>query len=652
MSLPHVLVVDDNAADANLVRERLKGCVVDHAANFSQALERVRDQAFDAILLDMHLPDGEGPALVGRLRLRAPGAAIVVLSGSMAEASNGRDAIAAGAQDWLAKDHIGSAQLRRSVDYAIERKATERRVAEREERFRQLADTTDSVFWVMSADLGTIIYVNPAFDRLFGTNRDRLYEDATLWRHFVEPEDLDSVVHALEKLASGEAPFDLQYRIRRPDNVRRWVRARGFTLRDPDGRVYRLAGTIDDVSAIRESEERAADATRRLDQILQTAAEGIYGLDRRGVITFANEAAARLLGVPSGEMVNRRAHANHHHTRADGTPHPQEACPIYAVLQDGETRRVDEDVFWTPDGKPIWVSYVTAPMVRNGEIEGAVVVFADVSERHRAREQLLKAHTDLEAAHAQLQEQERFRVQLLNNVAHDMGTPITVLQLRLTMLAQEPAAEDGRRIIGKEAFESLASNVGRLTLLTKDLRDVALMASGNFRLVRARADMTPVLRGVLRDLGEIAAKAEIALRAEIPPGPLVAEADTERATQAVTNLVTNAIKFTPPGGDVLLRARVDDGAVVVEVSDTGPGVPDGARDRLFLPFSQVHQDTDVKKGTGLGLFIVRGILRAHGGEAELLPREAGRGATFRLTFPRAAAAASAPVARQGAAGRT
>lgn len=627
-----LLVIDDNPADAELVRAHLDRADIEHAPTVAQGLAILRDgKPFDAVLLDMHLPDGQGPSLVGRVARAAPYVPIVVLSGSMSEPEAAAEALRVGAQDWIGKDHMDRTLLSRTINYAIDRKAAQRRLAESDERFRQLADNTDTVFWVMTADLSRVLYLNPAFDRLFGTNRETIYDDVTTYYTLVDPSDLPELVQALERLARGDAPLDVRVRLVRPDNERRSARVRGFTIRDAKGAVYRIAGTIEDVTMLATAEERAAASARRFESILASAGEGIYGLDLDGNVTFANEIAGRLLDHPPSEMVGRHAHRTHHHSHADGTPYPVEECPIYAVLRDGRPRRVEDEAFWTRSGKKVDVSYVATPLMAGDKLEGAVVVFADVSESRRARDESLRTHAELKAANERLQELQSFRLQLLNNIAHDMATPLMVLQLRLEVIANEPALENGARTLPAASLAMLQNATRQLMLLTRDVRDVSLLEAGTFRLHLRALDALPLVREALGTVAPLATSAGVSLEAVLPDEPLRVNGDPGRLTQAVNNLVTNAIKFSPRGGTVTVSISRMDGHLSIDVQDEGPGIPPAARDRLFRPFSQVHEDTDVKKGTGLGLCIVRGIMRAHGGDADLLPSK--RGARFRLTIP-------------------
>ena len=156
--------------------------------------------------------------------------------------------------------------------------------------------------------------------------------------------------------------------------------------------------------------ERALDELRHLrtmhELILNAAGEGIYGLDREGKATFGNAATMEVLGWKPEEVIGKRSHDIHHHSHPDGSPYPHTECPIYAALRDGEVHRVDDEVFWHVDGSPVPVEYTSTPIRQDGKIQGAVVVFRDISERKEIERQREAAFQEIKQLKEQL-EQER-----------------------------------------------------------------------------------------------------------------------------------------------------------------------------------------------------------------------------------------------------
>jgi formate hydrogenlyase transcriptional activator len=164
----------------------------------------------------------------------------------------------------------------------------------------------------------------------------------------------------------------------------------------------------------RDVEHFFRDLERENRLILSAAGEGIYGVNADGITTFVNPAAERVLGWTAEEMVGRTMHELVHHTHADGAHYPQEDCPIYAAFRDGTVHRVDNEVFWSKDGEPVFVEYTSTPIRDRGVLIGAVVVFRDITPRREAEERLRAALAEvnqlrqrLEMENAYLQEEIR-----------------------------------------------------------------------------------------------------------------------------------------------------------------------------------------------------------------------------------------------------
>lgn len=134
---------------------------------------------------------------------------------------------------------------------------------------------------------------------------------------------------------------------------------------------------------LRESQTILTEALHKNELILQCAGEGIYGLDKRGRMTFANAAAERMLGYTLAEVGDVSVHSLIHHSKSDGRPHPAEECPLLATYREGTPHQSNDDVFWRKDGRPLDVQYVSAPIWEAGQITGAVVVFSDNTVRKR-----------------------------------------------------------------------------------------------------------------------------------------------------------------------------------------------------------------------------------------------------------------------------
>ena len=164
---------------------------------------------------------------------------------------------------------------------------------------------------------------------------------------------------------------------------------------EDDRNIVQLLGVTRNVTEERRHERKLSELEIQNALILESAGEGIHGLDAEGRITFANSAAERILGWKTASILGKKSHDLHHHSHADGSIYPREDCPIYAALKDGQVHRVDNEVFWHTDGSAVPVEYTSTPILRNGKPDGAVVVFRDISDRSEVERQREAALEDL-----------------------------------------------------------------------------------------------------------------------------------------------------------------------------------------------------------------------------------------------------------------
>jgi two-component system, cell cycle sensor histidine kinase and response regulator CckA len=262
----------------------------------------------------------------------------------------------------------------------------ERALQEREERFRQLAENIEEVFFVMDAQYRETLYISPAYETIWGRTCRSLYEDPRSFFEPIIPADREPLLASILRIQAGEDPGKVEYRVVRPDGAVRWILSHAIPIRDDRGEVYRISGVALDVTERKRAEGALRASEEQFRLLLNSTAEGIYGLDVNGRCTFCNPAAARLLGYErSDELFGKKVHALMHHTRADGSPYPQEECLIYQAFRRGEGTHVEDEVFWRADGTSIPVEYWSYPIRKGGEVVGAVVTFVDVTERRRAQ---------------------------------------------------------------------------------------------------------------------------------------------------------------------------------------------------------------------------------------------------------------------------
>lgn len=227
----------------------------------------------------------------------------------------------------------------------------------------------------------------------------------------------------------------------------------------------------------------------------------------------------------------------------------------------------------------------------------------------------------------------RARDDVLGVVSHDLRTPLSVIAMCVSSLLAEGSVADERSRAELTTVHQANQWARRLI---QDLLDVSAIEAGGLSLARRREDPIVLVMLAIKLNGEIAAEREISLVAELPERLSSVDADADRIVQALSNLIGNALKFTPHGGTVRIGAVDAGDHVRLFVSDSGPGVPAEDAPHVFDRFWTAQRTARVR-GTGMGLAIVRGIADAHGGRAWVEPPVAGRGATFSIALPLASA---------------
>ena len=239
---------------------------------------------------------------------------------------------------------------------------------------------------------------------------------------------------------------------------------------------------------------------------------------------------------------------------------------------------------------------------------------------------------ELAFANERLKELDRMKSDFVSHVSHELRTPLTAIKGAVDLILREVAGPLTEKQI--HYLTRVRSNTQHLAGLINDLLDLSKIESGRIEVKSSRVSLSGLVREVVEGLRPVAAEKVIALEATIREQSILVWADRDKINQVLTNLIGNAIKFTPVQGRVTVSAsRNGDESVQVSVSDTGPGVPAEEREKIFAKFYRVAETNgENSKGTGLGLAISKALVELHGGKI-WVESEAGRGSTFSFTLP-------------------
>lgn len=375
------------------------------------------------------------------------------------------------------------------------------------------------------------------------------------------------------------------------------------------------------------SERKAAeDALREKEAfvrlLLDSAADGFYGVDREGVTTHCNTAFLRMLGFDGEEeVIGRKLHDVIHHSHSDGSPYPKIECHIYQTAQTGQPAHIDDELFFRKDGTSFPVEYWAYPIVRDGELRGAVTTFIDITERRQAQLALQKAKHQAEEAN-------RAKDQFLAMLSHELRTPLTPVLMTIASLRRQTDISDELR----RDLEVLQRNVELEALLIDDLLDLTRITHGKLELHRDAVDVHIALEHALSISTTELLEKELRVTRQFDAREHHCWADAARLQQVFWNLIKNAVKFTPAGGEIRMHTYNDAAhELVIEISDNGIGIAPDLLPRIFDAFEQGgRMMTSQYGGLGLGLAISKRVIDLHGGSIAAQSAGVGKGATFTL----------------------
>jgi len=372
---------------------------------------------------------------------------------------------------------------------------------------------------------------------------------------------------------------------------------------------------LDNERLRRELEDRVLERTRSLrqvtrrnDLVVSSVGDGIYGVDRFGLITFVNPAAADALGYEALELIGHDAYRTLHPPTAIQPVSVDQPSYLTEAIRDGAMASAQDDVYLRADGHEFPVEVTATPLSEDGTTLGAVVVFRDVTQRR---------------------EVDRLKSEFVSMVSHELRTPLTAIRGALGLLgggalgALSPAAA---RMVDIALVSS-----DRLTRLINEILDLERMDAGALPMELDRHSVRDLLDTALAQAGVLAQEAGVGIRVIQADGEVRADAD--RVVQTLLNLLGNAIKFSDSGQEVTVQAARRGSFVEFEVADSGRGIPEDKLDAVFARFQQVDSsDAREKGGSGLGLAISRSIVERLGGRIWAENNRDG-GAVFRFTLP-------------------
>jgi two-component system cell cycle sensor histidine kinase/response regulator CckA len=483
---------------------------------------------------------------------------------------------------------------------------------DRDERFRQLADNIDEVFFVLDVQLEHTLYINPAYERLWGRSCVSLYENPQSFIEAVPGEDRTRFMDYIGRVQQGEQAGNIEHRVVRPDGSVRWVVSHAVAIRDERGEIYRVSGVALDITESREAQLGLKEIADRYQKLTETSFDAI-DVTEDGFVREANRGFMKMFGYDRMEEVIGRPIADFVAAESLGEVARRVASGLEGTYELVGMRK---------DGKKILLEATGSAHTIGGR-PGRITALRDMTEKRMLEDQFRQAQK-MEAVG-----------RLAGGVAHDFNNLLTVIMSYTDMLIEGVAPQDPRA----EDLDQIRKAAVAAASLTRQLLAFSRQQVIEPRLVNLSEIVSMSQKMLNRLIGD-----DIDVVTTLTSEPVAVMIDPGQLEQVIMNLAVNARDAMPQGGKLVLEtAAVKMDAefaqdqwtdnpgrfAMLAVSDTGAGMDEPTLARIFEPFFTTKE---IGKGTGLGLATVYGIVKQSNGFIRVAS-EPGTGTTFRIYLP-------------------
>jgi PAS domain S-box-containing protein len=488
----------------------------------------------------------------------------------------------------------------RVADRAAQLDALNRTLIQDSERFAIAANASGLGFWTFNIPVNSLQWDERMF-RLYGLSPLDGEQPYSLWTRHLHPEDRERCEQEASDALNGKRAYDTEFRIVHPNGLIRHLKSTARVTHDADGRLIQMFGVSFDIT-----ERKRGDEQFRL--AIEAAPTGMLLMNLTGSIVLVNAQIENLFGYPRAELLGKqiemlvpeRFRAQHPDFREEFFSAPRARAmgagrDLYGLRKDGTEVPIEIGLnpLHTPEG-----AFVLSSIV-------------DLSQRH---------------------EIDRIRTDFVSTVSHELRTPLTSISGSLGLLQSGAlgALPDKAAAMVQIAYK----NSGRLVRLINDILDVGKLEADQLALQMVSVPLAELLRQSVEANASYAEKYGVRFLLDAASVGDRVMVDPDRLMQVVTNLLSNAAKFSPPSADVRIRLRPGPTAIRIEVEDSGPGIPEAFKGRIFEKFAQADASTTRRfEGSGLGLSIARKLIEAMGGTIGF-STVVGQGTIFYLNLPR------------------
>lgn len=622
-----VVIADDSPDDRREIRHllltgsdaRYEFVECESAADVLRLVLESPSRKPDCLVLDFFLPDMDATELLPALQTidGLTACPVLVITGR-AGSSHGREVLRLGAQDFIGKEWLTAAALWRSVENSIERWnmahelfTSRRALMARERELQSLANNSPDV--LTRFDRGyRHVFANSAVTRITGRALEEIL-GRTNRALGMDDELCDRWEAALGRVFDGGAPEEIEFTLNGADGPAHFA-SRIVPEFDADGRIEHVLGVTRDITQLRQDALTARESAQRLQMALTAAQAGAWSWDiRSGALDWSAEmyvlfGRSPTLGPPSyAEWLEAL--------------HPDDRAAASDAVRDTLSRTVtefrSEFRVLRPYQNSRWMLGIgKAEFDAAGDAVRMVGINLDIHDRKQ-----------MEAA---LRDDDVRKDEFLATLAHELRNPLAPLSTGLEVLRRAPAGAT----VTASVLGIMERQVGHLARLVDDLMDVSRIRSGKIDLKVEVVSIGDVVRQAIEACQSLIDRAQHRLSVVVEPAQILVAGDEVRLIQVLTNVLNNAVKYTPNSGQIDIQARIDTGEAMVRVVDDGVGIAPDMLSKVFDTFTQI--DTTRHRaggGLGVGLSLVRTLVGMHGGTVKCESRGLGLGTTVEVRLP-------------------
>ena len=617
MKNERILIVEDEpvtAMDERQIVESLGYTVCDTVNSGEKAIAFIMQDTPDLVLMDINLgsgKDGIETAIEIRKQFDVP-VIFVTAHGNRAILDRAKKSEPFG---YVIKP-FSKEEMSATIEVALHKHLLEKKLHESEERFRAIADYSyDWEMWLGCN--GKPKWINPAVERMTGYTVLECMDMAEYPLQLAHIEDREILSKHLHKSQKESFANDIEFRVVCKSGKDLWSAFSYQPIYDMKQKFIGSRWSIRDISARKKNDGKRLKLLKAIEQSPAT----VVITDTKGVIEYVNPKFTEVTGYLPSEAIGHTSRI-----LKSGTKTPEDYKVLWDTITSGKewkgefhNKRKDGTLYWE-------FSSISPVKAENGKIINFIAVKEDITDRKKMEEDLRTAMTTAEAAN-------KAKSEFLAIMSHELRTPLNAINGFSEMMQLEILGP-----LGNPGYTGYAKDIHvagkHLLQVINDILDISKIEADAQELEKEDINVSEMVKGSVELVKGRALRASVRLRQDIPKDFPPLFADRLRLKQILLNLLTNAIKFTPQHGHVIVRSFVDaDGAIALQVEDTGVGIAAEDIPKVFKPFGQVDNVmVRNQEGTGLGIPLSKTLVELHGGSLEI-ESVLGKGTFVTARFP-------------------